>query len=131
MGHSQFILLVEDEAFIALMLQDLLESSGFAVVAVQGAREALDVLASRPTEIAALISDIRLGSTTSEGWALVHHARELNPRLPIVYLSGGGGEDHATMGVADSILLTKPFTATQFLGAVARLLDKPSACMVG
>ena len=130
MRQSQFILLVEDEAFIALMLQDLLESAGFSVIAVQSADEAKAVLSSRLDEIAAMISDIRLGGSTGDGWALAQHARAARPQLPIIYLSGGGSDDHAALGVADSLLLTKPFTATQFLSAIAQLLDKPSACLV-
>jgi DNA-binding response OmpR family regulator len=128
MGQSPFILLVEDEAFIALMLQDLLESAGFAVVAAQNAGEARAVIANRAAEICGLVTDIRLGGTSTDGWALARHAREQIPDVPIAYMSGGA-DDHLVMGVPNSILLHKPFTATHFLGAISALIDKSSACV--
>ena len=131
MGQPPFILLVEDEAFIALMLQDLLESAGFAVVAVQNSSEARSIIASRSAEMAALVTDIRLGGTSTDGWELARHARDQVSALPIAYMSGGGGDDHHTSGVPNSILLHKPFTAKHFLRAIFALMDKPSTSMVG
>lgn len=131
MGQSRFILLVEDEAFIALMLQDLLESAGFAVVAVQNSSKANSIIASRSADIAALVTDIRLGGGSIDGWELARQARDLIPALPIAYMSGGGVDDHHTSGVPNSILLHKPFTATHFLGAISALMDKPSTCVAG
>lgn len=128
MAHSPFILLVEDEAFIAMMLQDLLESAGFAVVAVRNASEARAIIDSRAADMAALITDIRLGGTSGDGWALARHARDHVPGVPVAYMSGGA-DDHRTSGVANSILLQKPFTATHFLGAISALVDRPSPCV--
>lgn len=121
MEQTQFVLLVEDEAFIALMLQDLLESVGHAVIAVQSAAEARAILETRASDISALITDIRLGGAQADGWDLARLARQRNPAVPIAYMSGGG-DDHELSGVANSILLHKPFTATHFLGAISALI---------
>lgn len=128
MERSQLILLVEDEAFIALMLQDLLESAGYLVVIANNFQDAVTVIEKRSTEISALVTDIRLGSST-DGWALARKARERLPDVPIAYMSGGDNE-HRAMGVTKSTLLAKPFTAAQFLAAVAAMFNMPSQTMV-
>ena len=70
----------------------------------------------------ALITDIKLGSKVT-GWDVAKHARELNPDLPIVYITGSDGHDWASLGVPNSVLITKPFAPAQVLTAVSQLLN--------
>ncbi|WP_353199574.1 response regulator [Sandarakinorhabdus sp.] len=121
LNGSQTILLVEDEAFVAMMLQDVLEAAGFPVITVHSSGLAKSVLESRPGDLAAVITDIRLGGSV-DGWELAHYARSQIPDVPIVYLSGGSEHDHRSMGVAHSLLIRKPFTSAQLLAAVRPLL---------
>ena len=121
MHGSQSILLVEDEAFVAMMLQDALEAAGFPVITVHNGGLAKSVLQTRLSEIAAVITDIRLGGSV-DGWELAHYARSQIPDVPIVYLSGGSEHEHRSKGVAHSILMKKPFTSAQLLGVIRPLL---------
>ena len=73
-----------------------------------------------------LATDINLGSDKLTGWDVARRAREIEPELPIVYMTGDGASDWASQGVPNSILLTKPFAPAQLLTAVSQLLNAGS-----
>lgn len=126
MGASVLILLVEDEHLIALSVQEALEEGGYAVRAASSGTDAISVLNEATDQICALITDIRLG-TGPDGWDLARHARELNPRLPIVYMSGDSSRGHSSRGVPDSLMIQKPFAPAQIVTAVSTLLNAVAA----
>ena len=70
----------------------------------------------------ALITDINLNGD-HEGWDLAKRARELNPDISVVYMTGAAGDEWTSRGVPQSILLTKPFAPAQVVTAVAQLLN--------
>jgi len=78
------ILLVEDEQSIRALFGFLLEAAGFTALDVADPHEALDILATQP--VALLITDYELPEMS--GAALIAHARELRPHLPIILASG-------------------------------------------
>ncbi|UCI16714.1 hypothetical protein FJ970_16125 [Mesorhizobium sp. B2-1-8] len=63
------VLVVEDEPLILLDLEGGLEESGFKVVGVTSAAQALPAFDAAPGSFNALISDIRVGDGIS-GWTL-------------------------------------------------------------
>ena len=69
-----------------------------------------------------MITDIKLGSKVT-GWDVARHGRELNPDLPVVYVTGSEGHDWASLGVPNSVLIEKPFAPAQVLTAVSQLLN--------
>ena len=73
----------------------------------------------------AVITDVNLGSAKVTGWQVAKRAREKNSELPIVYMTGGGGHStRGSMGVPNSVLLTKlTFAAAQVVTAVSQLLN--------
>lgn len=73
-------------------------------------------------EVRALVTDINLGSK-STGWDVARHARERNPELPVVYVTGADGHDWASLGVPNSVLIAKPFAPAQVITAVSQLLN--------
>ena len=80
------VLVVEDEPLISDIVTEALAEQGFAVQAVDNARDALAWLRSgSPVDI--LFTDINLKGTM-DGGALAQCARELRPDLPVVYTSG-------------------------------------------
>jgi CheY-like chemotaxis protein len=121
-----FILLVEDEQLIALSVQEALEDGGYAVRAAVSGIDAISVFDQGSEEISALITDIRLG-IGPDGWDVARHARELNPRLPIVYMSGDSSHGHSSRGVPDSLMIQKPFAPAQIVTAVSTLLNAVAA----
>jgi CheY-like chemotaxis protein len=123
---SVLILLVEDEHLIALSVQEALEEGGYRVRAAASGADAISFLDEATDQICALITDIRLG-TGPDGWELARHARELDPRLPIVYMSGDSSHDHSSRGVPDSLMIQKPFAPAQIVTAVSTLMNAVAA----
>ena len=122
MEASVLILLVEDEHLIALSVKEALEEGGYAVRAAASGADAISFLDEAKDQICALITDIRLG-TGPDGWDLARHARELNARLPIVYMSGDSSHGHSSRGVPDSLMIQKPFAPAQIVTAVSTLMN--------
>ena len=48
--------------------------------------------------------------------------------MPVVYMTGTQGDDWASQGVPNSVLLTKPFAPAQLLTALANLLNAGVSC---
>ena len=71
----------------------------------------------------ALITDIRLASSPITGWDVARRARELQPDLPVVYITGDSGHHWNSEGVPNSVLVMKPFAVAQVVTAVSQLLN--------
>jgi CheY-like chemotaxis protein len=88
--------------------------------------EALAVLASNPEAYAVLVTDRTMPKLT--GLEVASRARELNPRLPVVLLTG-----KAQPGDSDapqiSAVVNKPADAKALLGTIERVIaeSRPSA----
>lgn len=115
------VLVAEDEPALRDLLKAAFEDGGFAVVLASDGSEALSVL-DADRGVRALVTDIKLGPDVT-GWDVARHARELNPEFPVVYVTGSEGHDWASLGVPNSVLITKPFAPAQVLTAVAQLLN--------
>ena len=50
-------------------------------------------------------------------------AREIDPTMPIIYMTGTHGEEWASKGVPNSLLLAKPFAPAQIVTAISQLLN--------
>lgn len=123
MENSPRVLVVEDEIAHQDILESALEDGGFSVAKATTGEEALVMLDAEDAKYRAVITDVNLGSAKVTGWQVAKRAREKNSELPIVYMTGGGGHDWGSMGVPNSVLLTKPFAAAQVVTAVSQLLN--------
>jgi CheY-like chemotaxis protein len=104
--------------------QACLEEAGFSVTLAANAAEAIAALErDRSRDFLGLVTDIRLGGSQS-GWDVAHRARELNPGLPIIYVTGDSGHEWSAKGVPHSTLITKPFACAQIVTALATLLNR-------
>ncbi|GAA0302980.1 response regulator [Sphingomonas oligophenolica] len=117
------ILLAEDEQVIALTLEDALVDGGYAVSVASTGEDALSRLAVGAAELSGLITDIRLGGTM-DGWEIARMARQANPTIAVVYMTGDSAADYSAQGVPDSLILQKPFASAQMLTAISTLLNK-------
>jgi DNA-binding response OmpR family regulator len=118
---DSLLLLVEDEPLIALSIQDYLEEAGHPVCYAPSGEEATQALETGEPPIYALLTDIRCGPG-ADGWEISRKARERDPALPVVYISGDSAGDHATHGVPDSIMIQKPFAPARLIEAVDALV---------
>jgi two-component system OmpR family response regulator len=118
------VLVVEDETLIGETLKHALEDAGFGVVLAFDAEAAIAALEqNRARGITGLVTDIRLGRGKS-GWEVASRAREMNPGLPVVYMSGDSADDWAARGVPHSTMLQKPFAMIQVVVALSALLNR-------
>lgn len=71
----------------------------------------------------ALVTDIHLQGALT-GWDVAKRARELNPDMPVIYMTGAGADHWPSQGVPNSMLLQKPFAPAQVVTAVSQLLNQ-------
>ena len=120
---SILIFIVEDDALIQVTIQDALEDGGYSVVQATSAEQAMEMLDAEGANYKAIVTDINLGSRFLTGWDVARHAREINPDIPVIYMTGDSGAEWAVKGVPNSVLLIKPFAPAQVVTAVSHLLN--------
>jgi CheY-like chemotaxis protein len=113
------ILLVEDDQLVQGVAEEALTENGFDVAIVASAEEAVALLKGKAA-CRAFVTDINLGGKI-DGWEVARIAREIDPSLPVIYMTGASAEEWPSKGVPNSILLTKPFAPAQLVTAVSQL----------
>jgi DNA-binding response OmpR family regulator len=117
------ILLVDDDTLVRTSLAYALEDAGHAVSQAVNGDDGLSALARENFDLVVL--DILMPER--EGIETIRDIRQKWPTLPVLAISGGdktGWSDFlrmaSTLGANDT--MAKPFTATDFVDRVARLL---------
>jgi DNA-binding response OmpR family regulator len=123
MSAAVTVLYVEDDLFIRESVEEFLRDSGYDVMTAPDGAVALNALKGNVVPFRALITDVDLG-TELDGWEIARRARELNRALPVVYVSGASSHEWKTKRVPNSIMIVKPFTPTQLVGALASILKE-------
>lgn len=118
--RSTILLYVEDEAIVSMVVTLSLEDAGYVVQHVFDGSLAIAALEECDGLYQALVTDVRLPEVS--GWEIARRARELNPDMPVVYVTGDSVAQWSAEGVAGSIILEKPFEYSQLGGAIATLL---------
>ena len=114
------ILFVEDEPLLGELMTEALIDQGFEVHATGDASGALRHLVSG-AEIDILFTDIDLGGGM-DGAELAQLAREMRPKLPVVYTSGRRLPDQVAQ-VPGAAFLPKPYSlddVSATLGQIVR-----------
>jgi two-component system, cell cycle sensor histidine kinase and response regulator CckA len=121
-GAGKTILLVEDNAMIREMAEELLEGYGYRTLVAATPSEALDRAARLDGPIDLLVSDVVMPQMN--GPELHERLLESHPRLPVLYISGYTGNVvlHKETLTMETDFLTKPFTLEQFLERIRRIL---------
>lgn len=114
------VLILEDEALVSLMLEDLVREMGVRVIDVfAAASEALRAIAARPYDLAVLDIVVRDGMSTAVADALDERG------IPFLF-SSASGPDALEPRHRDRPLVTKPFEDSVLRGHLAALLpSKP------
>ena len=123
MPDVPIVLLVEDDEPLQDIVRDALKDGGFDLLTTASGEEAVTLLGSGVVKYSALVTDINLPGSTN-GWGIARQAREIDPALPVVYMTGAAADEWSSQGVPNSILLQKPFAPAQLITAVAQLLNK-------
>lgn len=120
------ILVVDDDATIRAVIRLFLEAAGHLVIEAANGRRCMEAFRDQPVD--AVIVDIFMPE--KDGIETIQDIRDKDDACKILAISGGSermGLDflrHAKSFGADEILV-KPFSESELLGAVARLLPSP------
>jgi DNA-binding NtrC family response regulator len=98
------VLIVEDEPVVRAVLCEILAAS-YECVAVGSAEEGLSQLSQKSFDVA--ITDVRLPGMTGEEFLL--RAHEINPRLPVIVVTGADSDEAKFVEEGAFGYLLKPF----------------------
>jgi len=115
------ILIVDDQADLVQVLQAILESKGFEVDFALRAREGLDYVES--IKYSVILTD--LGMPDMSGWEFAADARRIQPKTPLVLMTGWAAEVQRERLEEEGIhaLLPKPFRGEQLLSVIADAME--------
>jgi DNA-binding NtrC family response regulator len=115
------VLVVDDEKNILLSLHQALQLEGYKTELAGSGQLALDVLSARPVD--AVLMDVKMPDL--DGLTVLRRIQELNPKLPVIMMSGHGNIDTAVkatqLGARD--FLEKPIARERLLVALRNALD--------
>ena len=114
------ILLVEDEADVAELVQEALLDAGFDVTVALGDQAAFQALKAEPRSFAALVTDINLGVGVT-GFDVAREARRRNSGIKVVYITGHAAH-LSKFGVEEALMFPKPFDAAELADQVRMLV---------
>ena len=115
------VLLVEDEALVAMIAADTLEELGYDVIQAGNARTALEHACTDCARFALAVID--MGLPDRPGQELVADLRKICPSLPIIVASGYGESEVRRRFEAEQrfAFLGKPFEPTTLRAAIDAL----------
>jgi len=111
-----------DDSPIQIVIDEALTEGGFEPAIAGSGEEAVTLLEGNKGKYRALVTDISLRGTM-DGWEVARQARKTDRAFPILYITAGDGDQWASQGVPNSILLTKPFAPAQLVTAISQLLN--------
>lgn len=124
MDKKKKILIVEDEIFLAEMIQMRLEAAGYEVSMVEDGGAGLELLKKKSFDL--ILMDVLLPQM--DGWETTRRIKS-DPKLkaiPVVFLTAlARHEDHLKANeVGGSDYLSKPFESEELLKIVEKWLKK-------
>ncbi|HYF96322.1 MAG TPA: sigma-54 dependent transcriptional regulator [Symbiobacteriaceae bacterium] len=120
--RSYHLLVADDEESFRSLLEQRLARKGYAVTGVADGTAALDALAAE--EFDAAICDLKMPGAS--GLAVLERARELQPGLPVLILTGHGSIETAVeaMRAGAYDYLTKPCNLTELELLLQKALER-------
>ncbi|MBW8889667.1 MAG: response regulator [Fibrobacteres bacterium] len=124
-GHET-VLLVEDEAAVRRLASEVLRSAGYHVLSAHDGEAALDLARRYAEPIHILVTDVIMPKL--KGSEVARQLARSRPDIRILYMSGFTEDAAVRNGILnDSVaFLQKPFSTSQLLSFVRKLLDAPA-----
>jgi CheY-like chemotaxis protein len=111
------ILVVDDDPCIRAFVVLALRAYNYAVLCVESAEEALELVRNRVADIALLLTDMHMPGIC--GVDLIRKVRKLRPEMPVIAMSGNL---EAWIGNLDGIpCIAKPFCIGTLLSEIEKL----------
>jgi CheY-like chemotaxis protein len=122
-GGRETILVVEDEAGLRVLIQELLERLGYTVLVAASGQEAIGLSSTHPGCVDLLLTDVVMPKTS--GRDLAERLRHLRRGTRVLYMSGYPAETVVRHGVIEPgiAFLEKPFTPEMLAKKVREVLD--------
>jgi two-component system nitrogen regulation response regulator GlnG len=118
--HAADILIVDDEQPFRTVLSSIIEEEGFKTSVAQDGDTALRMIRRDPPDI--MLTDVKMPGM--DGWELLRKAKDLDPDLPVVMVTGfadiPGAVGAIKVGAHD--YLAKPFDNYEVIRVVRRAL---------
>ena len=117
------VLLVEDEASLREMLEEVLGASGYSVLVARDGAEALQLCAAHVGPIQLMLTDVIMPGAT--GPKIVELVAQTHPSIKVLFISGYSDEAVARHGLIGpgKAFLSKPFGPELLLRRVREALD--------
>jgi len=117
------IMIVDDDAHIQLALRQIVESAGHRVIEASDGQDAIDLFEEFRPDL--VITDVFMPHT--DGIEMIRMIRWMTPAARIIAISGGcvgSGWNYleSVVVLGANLALQKPFTCSQLLSAIDRLL---------
>jgi CheY-like chemotaxis protein len=127
-GAGETILVVEDNASVALVTAEMLTSLGYRPITAPDGHSALAELA-RTKDVALVLTDVLLPRGMS-GFALASAVQQFRPGLPIVFVSGFVNPAPVPdIGLKGAALLSKPVRSSRLADAIADALQQNASAI--
>jgi len=113
------ILVVDDNRAIRALTKALLERAGYAVATGADGEDGFNLFKQYRSRIVLLLTDVSMPKMN--GFDLADRVRELEPDLPVLFMSGSAWNASRGLGC-----VPKPFTALELVSRVHQGLDARS-----
>ncbi|WP_373493917.1 response regulator transcription factor [Aquiflexum sp.] len=116
------VLIIEDDKLISSLVQFKLKKEGYNVTMAEDGIAGIDAINLLQTDL--IITDVMI--PFKNGIEIIHHAKKVSPKVPIIVLSSLGEEEGTVMeafnlGVSDFV--PKPFNPNELAMRVRRLIN--------
>jgi DNA-binding response OmpR family regulator len=120
--HRQSVLVVEDDAAVASLLERTLSGEGYEVHHVESGEDALDRLERRPFSI--MVLDV--GLPGMDGFQVLERVRSKKGSLPILMLTAEDSEESIVQGLRSGAedYVVKPFSVPELLARIEAVLRR-------
>ncbi len=117
--HIKRILLIEDESDVLEMLQEILAVEGHTAETAEDGEAGLACFQAAAFDI--VFTDMNMPGMS--GLAVAAEIKKINPRIPVVLMTGWdvGCDSSELQAKGIDLLIKKPFAITDILSAIERL----------
>ncbi|HPG28338.1 MAG TPA: response regulator, partial [Myxococcota bacterium] len=121
-GTERTILVVDDDASILDMTEDLLGHAGYAVTKARSGSDALSKTEDRDYDV--VLTDLQMPGM--DGIDLLAKIRERHPDTPVILMTAFGTIQSAVRAMRAGAFdfVTKPFTADEVLAPIERAFER-------
>jgi DNA-binding NtrC family response regulator len=122
-GGTETVLVVEDAEPLRMLVRELLETAGYAVLDAEAPDKAIALLKSTPGSIHLVLTDMVMPRMS--GLELARRVATLKPEARVVFMSGYSDQAMVDEGTLPpgTPFLQKPFTLDDLMLTIRRALD--------